>query len=135
MLPWKGEEEGRKRKREEGAGSEREEGGEEKEEQGTGGGEGRERERERVVLLYTEEPLGEGQPSPWARKFRVGGRVRQVGTEGCWENLEARSTFISKRFTSTPCFRYETKHKTKQKGVFLRSGQVRPLGFWIKMYF
>lgn len=23
---------------------------------------------------YREEPLGEGQPSSWARKFRVGGR-------------------------------------------------------------
>ena len=27
-------------------------------------------------------------------KFRVGGRVCQVGTEGCWENLEARSVLI-----------------------------------------
>uniref|UniRef100_A0A0V1KHR0 Uncharacterized protein n=1 Tax=Trichinella nativa TaxID=6335 RepID=A0A0V1KHR0_9BILA len=27
--------------------------------------------------LYREEPLGEGQPSPWAGKFRVGGRVCQ----------------------------------------------------------
>ena len=44
--------------------------------------------------LYREEPLGEGQPSPWAGKFRVGGRVCQVGTEGCWENLEARSDLI-----------------------------------------
>jgi hypothetical protein len=25
---------------------------------------------------------------------RVGGRVYQVGTEGCWENLEARSALI-----------------------------------------
>ena len=44
--------------------------------------------------LYREEPLEEEQPRPWAGKFRVGGRVCQVGTEGCWENLEARSAFL-----------------------------------------
>jgi hypothetical protein len=37
--------------------------------------------------LYREEPLGEGQPSPWAGKFRVRGRVHKVGTEGCRESL------------------------------------------------
>ena len=52
--------------------------------------------------LYREEPLGEGQPSPWAGKFRVGGRVCQVGTEGCWENLEARSALVCKICTSDP---------------------------------
>jgi hypothetical protein len=41
--------------------------------------------------LYREEPLGEGYPSPCAGKFRVRGRV---GTEGCWENLEARSDLV-----------------------------------------
>jgi hypothetical protein len=46
--------------------------------------------------IYKEEPLGEGQPSPWARKFRVGGRVCQVGAERCWENLEARSALVWK---------------------------------------
>jgi hypothetical protein len=35
-----------------------------------------------------------GEPSPWAGKFRVGGRVCQVETEGCWENLEARSVLV-----------------------------------------
>ena len=53
--------------------------------------------------LYREEPLGEGQPSPWAGKFRVGGRVCQVGTEGCWENLEARSALVCKICTAVPC--------------------------------
>jgi hypothetical protein len=33
--------------------------------------------------LYREEPLGEGHPSPWAGKFRVGVQVRHTGTEGC----------------------------------------------------
>jgi hypothetical protein len=71
---------------------------------GVGGRGGRERERGRGVLterekkrarenkmfgLYREEPLGEGQPNPWASKFKEGGRACQVGTVGCWENLEA----------------------------------------------
>jgi hypothetical protein len=29
--------------------------------------------------------------------------ICQVGTEGCWENLEARSALIYKIFTSAPC--------------------------------
>jgi hypothetical protein len=53
--------------------------------------------------LYREEPLGEGQASPWAGKFRVGGRVCQVRTEGCWENLEARFALLCKISTSVPC--------------------------------
>ena len=44
--------------------------------------------------LYREEPLGKGQPNPRAGKFKVGGRVCQIETEGCWENLEARSALI-----------------------------------------
>jgi len=50
--------------------------------------------------LCREEPLGEGQPRLWVGKFRVGGGVCQVGTEGCWESLEARSALICK--TRTP---------------------------------
>jgi hypothetical protein len=46
--------------------------------------------------LHKEEPLGEGQPIPWARNFRVGGRVCQIGTVGSWENLETRSALICK---------------------------------------
>ena len=41
----------------------------------------------KISALCREESLGEGQPSPWAGKFKVGGRVCQSGTEGCWENL------------------------------------------------
>ena len=52
--------------------------------------------------LYREEPLGEGQPSPWARKFRVWGKVCQIGTEGYRENLEAGSALICKICTSVP---------------------------------
>jgi hypothetical protein len=29
--------------------------------------------------------------------------VCQIGTEGCWENLEARSALICKMCTSVPC--------------------------------
>ena len=50
--------------------------------------------------LYRVEHLGEGQPCPWAGKFRVGDRVCQVGTEGCWENLEARSVVLEWRLES-----------------------------------
>jgi hypothetical protein len=50
------------------------------EERGWEGRRERERERERKMFgLYREEPLGEGQPSPWTGKFRVGDRVCQVG--------------------------------------------------------
>ena len=38
----------------------------EEEEGGEGGG--------KLSGFYREEPLGEGQPSPWAAKFRVGGQ-------------------------------------------------------------
>jgi len=48
--------------------------------------------------LHREESMGEGQPSPWIGKFRV----CQVETEGCWENLEARSALICKMCTSVP---------------------------------
>jgi hypothetical protein len=54
-------------------------------------------------VLSREEPLGEGQLSPWAGKFRVGGRICQVETEGCWENLEARSALVFKICTSVVC--------------------------------
>jgi hypothetical protein len=53
--------------------------------------------------LYREEPLEEEQPRPWAWKFRVGGRVRQIGTEGFWENLEAGTTLVCQICTSVPC--------------------------------
>ena len=53
--------------------------------------------------LYKEEPPEEGQPSLWAGKFRVEGRICQVETEGCWENLEAGSALIHKICTSVPC--------------------------------
>jgi hypothetical protein len=36
-----------------------------------------------VSGLYGEERLGEGHLSLRAGKFRAGGRVCQVGTEGC----------------------------------------------------
>ena len=72
------------------------------EERGWEGRRERERERERKMFgLYREEPLGEGQPSPWTGKFRVGDRVSQGGTERCWENLA--KSLICKICTSVPC--------------------------------
>jgi hypothetical protein len=44
--------------------------------------------------LYRKKPLGERKPSLWGGKFRVEAEVCQVGTEGCWENLEARTTLV-----------------------------------------
>jgi hypothetical protein len=59
--------------------------------------------------LYREEPLEEGQFSPWAGKFRVWDRVCKVGTGGCWESLEAKCALICKICTSGPCPRIETE--------------------------
>lgn len=33
----------------------------------------------KISGLYREDPLGEGQPSPWTEEFRVGGGVLQTG--------------------------------------------------------
>jgi hypothetical protein len=49
--------------------------------------------------LYEEEHQWKGQPSPSAGNFRVGGSVYLVGTEGCWEIMEARSALIYKIHT------------------------------------
>ena len=55
----------------------------------------REKRREtKMSGLYRKVPLGEGNHSPWSKTFRVESRVYQVRTEGCWENLEARSTLV-----------------------------------------
>ena len=70
--------------------------------------------------LYREEPLGEGQPSPWAGKFRVGGRVCQVGTEGCWENLKARSALICKIIKSLVLGQNQTGFKYLSTFVFTK---------------
>jgi hypothetical protein len=51
-----------------------------------------------------EELLGEGQPSSWPGKFRIGSRLCQVGTEGCWENLKARSALLCKNMHLSPLF-------------------------------
>jgi hypothetical protein len=69
----------------------------------------REREREREAKmsgLHREEPVAEGQLSPWAGKLGVGCSVCQVRTEGCWENLKARSALVCKICTSVPCPRF-----------------------------
>jgi hypothetical protein len=52
--------------------------------------------------LYREEPVS------W--NIRVGGRVFQVRTEGCWENLEARSALMCKTCTAVSVPGSEIKH-------------------------
>jgi hypothetical protein len=60
--------------------------------------------------LYGKNHLGERKPSPWAGKFRVEDWVCQVGTEGCQENPEARSTLVCYVWTSAVCPRSESQH-------------------------
>lgn len=60
-------------------------------EKGERGEKGRET---KIPGLYREESLREQKCSPWAGKFRVEGRVCQVGTGGCWEIMKARSTLV-----------------------------------------
>jgi hypothetical protein len=63
-----------------------------------------EREREtKMSGSCREEPLGEGQSSSWAGKFRVRGRVYQVRTKGCRESLEARSALVCEICISIFC--------------------------------
>lgn len=43
--------------------------------------------------LYREDSQGQGQPNSWAGEFGVEAEcanhiLYQVGTEGCWENLD-----------------------------------------------
>lgn len=64
--------------------------------------------------LHRKKPLGEGQPKPWAEEFRAEDGVCQpypvmVGTEGFWENPEARSGLILNRIgTSATCPGFQT---------------------------
>lgn len=53
--------------------------------------------------------LGEEQLKPTAGKFRVGGRVCEVETEECWENVEPRSALVCKTCTPAPDPVSETK--------------------------
>jgi hypothetical protein len=59
--------------------------------------------REQNIYIIYQRANGEGQPSPCTEKFRVRGWVFQVGTEGCWENLEARCALVCKIHTSAFC--------------------------------
>jgi hypothetical protein len=54
--------------------------------------------------LYRERPLGEGQLA--SSRLGVGCAGK---TEGCWENLEARSALICNIYTSIPCLGCEAK--------------------------
>jgi hypothetical protein len=80
-------------------------------------GEKEEEEEEKIKMsgLQREEAPRKGQPSPWAGKFWVKGRVNQVGTEGCWENLEARSALISKTCTQVLVPGSETRQRSEER--------------------
>jgi hypothetical protein len=57
----------------------------------------RRKERDQKCLDYIGRSLwgGGGRTAQaWTGKWRVGGRICQVGSEGCWENLEARPSFF-----------------------------------------
>ena len=56
--------------------------------------EGTRNERPKCLDCIEKNPSEEGKPSPCAGAFRVEGEVYQIGIEGCWENLEARSTLV-----------------------------------------
>lgn len=43
-----------------------------------------------IWIISGRALFGEGQPNFWAGKFRVGHRICQVETKGCWEDLESR---------------------------------------------
>jgi hypothetical protein len=84
-----------------------------------------EREEEtKTFSLHREEPLGEGQPSPWAGQFRVGGRVCQIAPEGCWENLEARSALMCKICMSAPCLGFPKPNTGEQSSASVRKDQT-----------
>lgn len=87
-------------------------GGGEKDREGKGvlSHSGEEKEEKREVgwakcLDYIGKSLWEEgrQHSLWAGKLKVGGRVFQVGTKGCWKNQEARSALTCKICTLVPC--------------------------------
>lgn len=64
-----------------------------------------EKKRDRKTKMsgfYMEEPLGEKQSSSQDGKFKVRDKVWKVRTEGCWEDLEARSALLCKICTSVP---------------------------------
>ena len=76
--------------------------------------------------LYREEPLGGRAAQLLGWKVRGegggGGRVSQVGTEGCWEDLEARSALLCKICASVPCPRLDTKHSEEVPKKLLMVG-------------
>jgi hypothetical protein len=58
---------------------------------------GRERERKKGDTRRERRGVSGGRVAqPLDRKVKIGGRVCQIGTEGCWENLESRSALICK---------------------------------------
>ena len=62
----------------------------------------REEEKSKMPGLYRVEPLGGRAAQFLGWKFRVGGKVCQGGSEGCWESLESRSALICRISTSVP---------------------------------
>jgi hypothetical protein len=58
--------------------------------------EGEETKRDKNVWIIWGKASRGRVAQPWDGKFRVEDRVYQVGTGGCWENLEARSALLCK---------------------------------------
>lgn len=54
-------------------------------------------------LDFIRKSLGKRATQTLAWKVEGWGRICQVGTGGCWENLEARSALTCKIGTSLPC--------------------------------
>jgi len=46
--------------------------------------------------LHREEPWGRGSPATGLESSGLEAKVYQIGTEGCWENLEVRLALICK---------------------------------------
>lgn len=58
----------------------------------------------------------------------------QVQTEGCWENLEARSALICKMHTSIPCPRVQnqsTQSTIDFSSLYLHIGYARTSNMWM----
>jgi hypothetical protein len=65
--------------------------------------------------FYREEPLEEWQPSSW--KAQGWGKDMPGRAKGCWENLEARSSFGMKIGISVPLSGLETKQSCSRLAV------------------
>lgn len=67
------------------------------------GGEERERREETKSLYYIGKHLLEkGSPAPGLERLGFREGYATIGTEGCWENMEAPSAMLCKIYLSAP---------------------------------